>query len=179
MNAIVALCHFCPEHGPRTLFCTQAFKYSDLPNNIEKSSSSELNSKDESSTKNGLVLDAAQPEPLQYESNDSTDKLNNFIQSQSSSPSQLTTARSNEKTNSLDKSTTNCKPCRAFDSDFHHYISYEKSIESTNLDDNSLNNRICYISQSQPNDTEVFSLVRKACLRTLHCEVCLLYFKFF
>jgi hypothetical protein len=29
MNAIIALCHFCHEHGPRTLFCTQAFKYMD------------------------------------------------------------------------------------------------------------------------------------------------------
>ncbi|KAG9465613.1 hypothetical protein GDO78_017991, partial [Eleutherodactylus coqui] len=24
MNAIVALCHFCELHGPRTLFCTEA-----------------------------------------------------------------------------------------------------------------------------------------------------------
>lgn len=30
---------------------------------------------------------------------------------------------------------------------------------------------MCFISQSQPSDSEVFSLVRKACLRTLHCEV--------
>ena len=29
MNAIIALCHFCHDHGPRTLFCTQAFKYVD------------------------------------------------------------------------------------------------------------------------------------------------------
>ncbi len=29
MNAIIALCHFCDQHGPRTLFCTQAFKYTD------------------------------------------------------------------------------------------------------------------------------------------------------
>lgn len=24
MNALVALCHFCELHGPRTLFCTEA-----------------------------------------------------------------------------------------------------------------------------------------------------------
>ncbi|XP_072102990.1 folliculin isoform X2 [Mobula birostris] len=30
MNAIVALCHFCELHGPRTLFCTQAL-HSALP----------------------------------------------------------------------------------------------------------------------------------------------------
>ena len=30
MNAIIALCHFCYTHGPKTIFCTQAFKYSDL-----------------------------------------------------------------------------------------------------------------------------------------------------
>lgn len=27
MNAIISLCHFCDIHGPKTLFCTQAFKY--------------------------------------------------------------------------------------------------------------------------------------------------------
>jgi len=25
MNAIIALCHFCEQHGPRVLFCTQPF----------------------------------------------------------------------------------------------------------------------------------------------------------
>lgn len=30
MNAIVALCHFCELHGPRTLFCTEVL-HSPLP----------------------------------------------------------------------------------------------------------------------------------------------------
>ncbi len=51
------------------------------------------------------------------------------------------------------------KACRAFEKNFEHYISYDN------------NSKICYISQSTPSDSEVFSLVRKACLRTLHCEV--------
>ena len=50
--------------------------------------------------------------------------------------------------------------CSAFNKNFTHYISYE-----TNSKD------ICYISQTTPFDQVVFSLVRKACLRTLHCEV--------
>ncbi len=51
------------------------------------------------------------------------------------------------------------KACRAFEKTFVHYISYDN------------NSQICYISQSTPSDSEVFALVRKACLRTLHCEV--------
>lgn len=36
MNAIIALCHFCDSHGPKTLFCTQAFKYSDFIGNQQQ-----------------------------------------------------------------------------------------------------------------------------------------------
>jgi hypothetical protein len=32
MNAIISLCHFCDTHGPKTLFCTQAFKYLNTSN---------------------------------------------------------------------------------------------------------------------------------------------------
>ena len=61
-----------------------------------------------------------------------------------------------------------CKACRAFDKNFHHYISYD----SGNLiNETSSSNNICFVSQSTPSDSEVFALVRKACLRTLHCEV--------
>ncbi len=64
----------------------------------------------------------------------------------------------------------NCK----FDKDFHHFVSYDKVIKhdmTANESSNGANNNICYISQTSPNDSEVFALVRKACLRTLHCEV--------
>ena len=37
MNAIIALCHFCDQHGPQTLFCTQAFSYEE--NKVPKTSS--------------------------------------------------------------------------------------------------------------------------------------------
>ncbi len=142
----MAICHFCEAHGPRTLFCTQAFKYSDLINN-----------------------------------SNSTPVSNSQPASATNSPDNIST----------------CKACRAFESNFHHYISYDtattitKVYEETqppllnqnfpptthnnnnnnNSTNNSTNNNICYISQSKPRDSEVYAIVRNACIRTLHCEV--------
>lgn len=109
MNAIIALCHFCDNHGPQTLFCTQAFKFVD---------------------KHHLSNDAH----FGY----------HFHDALSSSPR---------------SSNSNCRACRGFDKPFEHYISYDDAA------------KLCYISQSAPSDSEIFVLVRKACLRTLHCEV--------
>lgn len=45
MNAIIALCHFCEQHGPRVLFCTQPFHEQEaLHNLIPQSLSSDLES---------------------------------------------------------------------------------------------------------------------------------------
>lgn len=142
MNAIIALCHFCDFHGPRTLFCTQAFKYSNSSNQDEYSA---IN-----------LAESAPPQSLspEFKSTNKNDIIN------------------------LESVNATCKACRAFDKNFHHYISYDSDLPVTsinnsnnNINDSSSSTNICYISQSAPTDSEVFALVRKACLRTLHCEV--------
>lgn len=139
MNAIIALCHFCDHHGPTTLFCTQAFKYSDYQQqkHLENAQLHQTNSDEENLE---ILLDSAPPNTLSPNLTDlNRDQIKSTISSSSS-----------------------CKACKAFDKSFHHYISYDKSSSSS---------QICYLSQSTPSDSEVFALVRKACLRTLHCEV--------
>ncbi|CAF0732756.1 unnamed protein product [Brachionus calyciflorus] len=144
MNAIIALCHFCDHHGPTTLFCTQAFKYSDYT--LINSNSLEDNL--------GILLESAPPDTQSPKFNENENKILNSNLSLSPNTSLNTTT------------TSNCKACRAFDKNFHHYISYDNTSSLPNSP-----NQICYLSQSNPNDSEVFALVRKACLRTLHCEV--------
>lgn len=140
MNAIIALCHFCDHHGPTTLFCTQAFKYSDY----QSMNTNKLNERI------GILLESAPPETYSPNISDQETKILNT----NVSPTSVETAQAS------------CKACQAFDKNYHHYISYDNS---TNVPNSP--NQICYLSQSSPNVSEVFALVRKACLRTLHCEV--------
>ncbi|RNA22759.1 Folliculin [Brachionus plicatilis] len=142
MNAIIALCHFCDHHGPTTLFCTQAFKYSDY----QSMNANKLNERI------GILLESAPPGAHSPDLSDQENK----IMGANVSPSQSEAAQPS----------SNCKACQAFDKNFHHYISYDNSTNFPNSP-----NQICYLSQSSPNVSEVFALVRKACLRTLHCEV--------
>lgn len=110
----------------------------------------------------------------------------------SSSPSSLTSSHSlspkaSHTNPDSSGSSATCKACRAFDKTFNYYISYDEECEDSVTDNfnstttrvgNSVNNtvgsnsaKICYLSQPTPSDPEVFALVRKACLRTLHGEV--------
>jgi folliculin len=152
MNAIIALCHFCNEHGPRTLFCTQTFKYDDSSSSSSSSFSSSSSSSNEFDKKESIF---------------STDIEHNIDLNEPNDDS--TNLKSTKTTKDF------CKACQAFDAvqSLHQYISYEnnKSNESQkSLEDKNLSN-ICYVSQAAPNDCDVFALVRKACLRTLHCEI--------
>ena len=160
MNAIIGLCHFCDSHGPRTLFCTQAFKYNDLKkqNSSTNSTATSSSSSSTSLSKNQLtslssidILNRSESviRQINAEPASSTDYVNLSL-----SPQQQTRNHNHQETIN-----TTCKACRAFENSFHHYISYEKE------------KSVCYVSQSTPSDSEVFALVRKACLRTLHCEV--------
>lgn len=141
MNAIIALCHFCDHHGPTTLFCTQAFKYSDYQL-ISANRTDEIS----------ILLESAMPSTLSPNMSENEHKI----------PKSNLSTSPNESVSSI----SNCKACQAFDKNFHHYISYDNASTIPHSP-----NQICYLSQSNPNDSEVFALVRKACLRTLHCEV--------
>jgi folliculin len=161
MNAIIGLCHFCDSHGPRTLFCTQAFKY----NEIKKQASSTSTTSTSSSSSSSTSLSKNQQTLTSLSSIDILNRSESIIRQISGGETlahdaaNLSLSPQNRNHNHQETVNTTCKACRAFENSFHHYISYEKE------------KNICYVSQSTPSDSEVFALVRKACLRTLHCEV--------
>jgi folliculin len=160
MNAIIALCHFCDHHGPTTIFCTQAFKYTDC---------------DSHQAYQNVNLESLSPPDSQMTMTATTlalPTLKEKINSTTTPLSQHTHETNSPTAGTLNKSST-CIACRAFNRNFHHYISYDSPATTTSTDSTAAcdEEKICYISQSTPNDTEVFALVRKACLRTLHCEV--------
>lgn len=51
MNAIISLCHFCENHGPSILFCTQAFHSVNTEDHLSQSTES-TSSRDKDSVKN-------------------------------------------------------------------------------------------------------------------------------
>lgn len=158
MNAIIALCHFCDHHGPSTIFCTQAFKYT------ESSSSSLSAAAAAAATRKGDHVE------IELESKDVIDVLPNKPSIVTTVPSEKEASAATPAESSQHGGTkASCKACRVFNKGFHHYISYEK--EAVTDSGQPASSRICYISQAMPNDPEVFAVVRKACLRTLHCEI--------
>lgn len=179
MNAIIALCHFCDHHGPTTIFCTQAFKYSGQQQPHHNHHHHILH--DEGDEIEIELAGAANSDQLPSSPPNETTSTTTTSKTSSVARPILTTSSNVSGSSSLERSSsrTTCKACRAFNKGFHHYISYEKLnteiVEGEGggggggaSDDFG---RICYISQASPSDSEVFAIVRKACLRTLHCEV--------
>uniref|UniRef100_A0A3B4ACL7 Folliculin n=1 Tax=Periophthalmus magnuspinnatus TaxID=409849 RepID=A0A3B4ACL7_9GOBI len=113
MNALVALCHFCELHGPRTLFCTEA-------------------------------LHPPSPSP----------------------PSQLGLALGDRDVDREGEGLTmraNCSAsggCRSLPASHPGFVS---------IDDET---GIRFLSHQHPRQSQLFSVVRQACVRSLSCEVC-------
>ena len=190
MNAIIALCHFCDHHGPTTIFCTQAFKYSDQQQPLPHQHHHRHNNHhhhilhDEGDEIEIELAGAANSDQLPHSPpNETTTSTSTTSKTSSVARPILTNSSNVSGSSSLERSSsrTTCKACRAFNKGFHHYISYEKFNTETIVEGEGGRGggggtgddfgRICYISQASPSDSEVFAIVRKACLRTLHCEV--------
>uniref|UniRef100_A0A8C5ATX6 Folliculin n=1 Tax=Gadus morhua TaxID=8049 RepID=A0A8C5ATX6_GADMO len=108
MNALVALCHFCELHGPRTLFCTEA-----------------LHPPSPSPSQHGVRVRIFNPPP-------STPISTPF-------PPQ---------------------GCRSLPASHPGFVS---------IDDET---GIRFLSHQHPRQSQLFSVVRQACVRSLSCEVC-------
>lgn len=126
MNAIVALCHFCELHSPRTLFSTQAL-HSPLPNT--------------------LGVDFSAP----------------GVDEEAEAGIQMGMRAEGEREGSGSpgpKRSDMCEGCRSLSLGHPGYISRDK--ESS----------IEYVSRQNPENAQLFSVVRQACVRSLSCEVC-------
>ena len=185
MNAIIALCHFCDYHGPRTLFCTQVFKYADFQQQQKLStlsSNSTYNTESSrnvtkccndsaSSTATNKVEFVLQPAPPDLSSpNFSSINAFNLEQHIQQQQANISTSPSSNSSHSLspkmsgDRSgnhqepiTSTCKACRAFDKTFHYYISYDDAVTSNSINNN--NNKTSNINNTTSTTSESSSSI--------------------
>ena len=130
MNAIIGLCHFCDTHGPRTLFCTQAFKYNEA-------------------SKKSLLCQRPQSPP---QSPSSLTSINITNRSSSSNKNSISSTPIIKNSHNLNRELT-CKACRAFEENFHHYISYDNAQLYSSLKEQQDNESLISISSSHSSST--------------------------
>lgn len=121
MNALVALCHFCELHGPRTLFCTEAL------HPPSPSAPSQV----------GLA-----PGDREQDADRESEGL---------------TMRANSTATQRGEM---CEGCRSLPVSHPGFVS---------IDDET---GIRFLSHQHPRQSQLFSVVRQACVRSLSCEVC-------
>uniref|UniRef100_UPI00358E5790 folliculin n=1 Tax=Myxine glutinosa TaxID=7769 RepID=UPI00358E5790 len=146
MNAIVALCHFCELHGPRTLFCTQAL-HSPYPTSMQRphsmSSSIALDSDTLCGVGNGLG--ARCEEGLVLQSEGDVDKGLQMRQTASKGI--------------VPQASDMCEGCQSLPAGHCGFVS--RDTESG----------IVYVSQQLPTRPELCEMLRQGCVRSLSCEV--------
>uniref|UniRef100_A0A8C5DE10 Folliculin n=1 Tax=Gouania willdenowi TaxID=441366 RepID=A0A8C5DE10_GOUWI len=120
MNALVALCHFCELHGPRTLFCTEALH---PPSPTPSSLVGAVGPGDRDADREG--------EGLTMRANSSATQRGDM-----------------------------CEGCRSLPASHPGFVS---------IDDET---GIRFLSHQHPRQSQLFSVVRQACVRSLSCEVC-------
>ncbi|XP_053700185.1 folliculin [Synchiropus splendidus] len=120
MNALVALCHFCELHGPRTLFCTEAL-HPPSPDPSSQTGASLAGERDGDREGEGLTMRA----------NTSASQRGEM-----------------------------CEGCRSLPASHPGFVS---------IDDET---GIRFLSHQHPRQSQLFSVVRQACVRSLSCEVC-------
>lgn len=122
MNALVALCHFCELHGPRTLFCTEAL-HPPSPSPPSQAGSLVPGDRDRDGDREG--------EGLTMRANSSASQRGEM-----------------------------CEGCRSLPASHPGFVS---------IDDET---GIRFLSHQHPRQSQLFSVVRQACVRSLSCEVC-------
>ncbi|KAK3883195.1 hypothetical protein Pcinc_012469 [Petrolisthes cinctipes] len=134
MNAIVSICHFCELHGPRVVFCTQAFR--DLPDFD--------------------ALTGVEAPPVigsrlgHHEGQPEESDLWKYGRNLKDNPAEMKNGTPNET----------CVACRSFPHTQPGFISNDDSA------------KVSYVTSQYPLQSELYSLVHLACIRSLSCEVC-------
>nr|XP_061813709.1 folliculin-like [Nerophis lumbriciformis]XP_061813718.1 folliculin-like [Nerophis lumbriciformis] len=121
MNALVALCHFCELHGPRTLFCTEALHPPSPSPSSSQAGAAMAADRDAEREGEGLTMKAHSSATQRGEM---------------------------------------CEGCRSLPA---HHPGFMSMDEETG---------IRFLSHQHPRQSQLFSVVRQACVRSLSCEVC-------
>lgn len=130
MNAVVALCHFCEQHGPSIMFCSE--KSGESPDSEDKIE----------------VL------PELSTSMDVSSSLGTSYQELCDSDLSRSSSRQGSTKSSL------CQACQSLPDEHRGFISYDSQAADV------------FVSSQHPQNPDVFSKVRQACVRSLSCEVC-------
>ena len=146
MNAVIALCHFCELHGPSILFCTQAFHC------INHNPEDVLNGAEASLAACGnfnhsSLVGFAREKQLAVKEEPSKEERADETPKKS-------VGNGNEPRQST------CVACTSIQQGEPGMISIDRE------------SHISYISRQYPEDQELYSFVRHACVRSLSCEVC-------
>lgn len=148
MNAVIALCHFCELHGPSILFCTQAFHCTnhnpeDVLNGAQASLAACGNFNHSSLFGLGQREKPLENEPFREQEEGSETPKKMFNNCTANGPRQST-----------------CVACTSLQQGEPGLVSIDRE------------SHISYISRQYPEDQELYSIVRHACVRSLSCEVC-------
>ncbi|CAN0012848.1 unnamed protein product [Lampetra planeri] len=191
MNAIVALCHFCELHGPRTLFCTQALHSAhpgggpdscglpgppargDLgPAGGESAGGAgggdggahAMSRSEAVDARNSMATAAAAGSGchLGGDGGDGRVEMERGVGlGRGTRPSSSLSESDAGLSASYGPMTSEmCEGCRSLAAGHPGFVSRDREAN------------ISYVSHQHPTRSEVFSIVRQACVRSLSCEVC-------
>ena len=148
MNAVIAICHFCELHGPSILFCTQAFHCTNHnPEEVLNGAQASLASCG-NFNHSSLVMGLRAKSPSRFNSDNHDDKQNDNEAPAKTSP------RSNTSR------PTTCEACTSLQQGEPGLLSIDRE------------SHISYMSRQNPEDQELYSILRHACVKSLSCEVC-------
>lgn len=147
MNGLFALCHFCEQHGPRILSCTQAFH--DEPD-VSEALLSSTPVGEKLPTWLGRLTPARDTKASSVDFQSAVSSIE-----ESPAPSPLRPVATSPRT---EAAPVNCSGC-CWEGDSPGYFSTDE--ESHTL----------YASSFRPMP-DLYAALRQACLRSLSCEVC-------
>ncbi|CAL8103877.1 unnamed protein product [Calicophoron daubneyi] len=156
MDAIIVFCHFCEQHGPSVVMCTQPYRQSrSQANGIIADSQPEKSSISRASSHIGL-FNVGNTECVTGAEVPSA----SFLLNADGSSVPLAPKNSPGTSQQLGITSSTCRACSFTTRDESGLVSHDHAANTA------------YISTQWPKDQELFEFVRNACQRSLSCEVC-------
>ncbi|RUS16305.1 vesicle coat protein [Jimgerdemannia flammicorona] len=164
MNALCALLHFCDLHGPRTVFCTQAFHTPTLHVPDIPPTRSTPNSPPPSSHLSRRVPHTPAADPPSSESSGTTRKQARQPPTGGPTP----TATSSAGTSSCPACTAQIPFVTVDGKDGSPWTQEARGFYTKDDEDANVH----YFGSRAPGDPQLYSAVRNACVRSLSIEFC-------
>ncbi|CAH8593773.1 unnamed protein product [Dicrocoelium dendriticum] len=156
MNAVVILCHFCEQHGPSVIMCTQP--YSQGPTKLASASTGpEQRISDRASMKRTASHTGLHGTTGSGDSSVDVSSSRFPFGSDLSQVNKKTSPAASQQL--LPSKTATCRACSFSTRDEPGFVSQDQAAN------------LSYISTQWPKDPDLLNFVRTACQRSLSCEV--------